>query len=173
MKSKSVYVDLIDVDIHGWIPHVRLRLPCKWRSIWLAFHKTMWYQRMLYFSERHGISNHWQPNCLFQSSSKLTTNKTSKLYMTGPLWGKSTGRRIVSFAKRQYCGKSFNHEVIMYYKNLIWSHKTIVPFYYVTHYYMARDKSTTRRKWTVNRHGAGIVIGYAKSYFVRASTCLF
>ena len=32
----------------------------------------------------HGISNHWQLNYLFQSLSRLTTKKPSKLCITGP-----------------------------------------------------------------------------------------
>ena len=36
----------------------------------------------------HGISNHWQLNCVFSSFVMLTTKRT-QFYLTGPLWGES------------------------------------------------------------------------------------
>ena len=40
-----------------------------------------------YHHKRHGIWNHWQMNCLFNSLFQLITKKVSKL----PLWGESMG----------------------------------------------------------------------------------
>ena len=41
--------------------------------------------------ECHGISNHWQLDCLLNSLFRLTTTtKIPKLCITGPLWGEST-----------------------------------------------------------------------------------
>ena len=37
--------------------------------------------------ERHGVSDHRELDCLFSSSSRLTTKKISKVHVTGPLWG--------------------------------------------------------------------------------------
>ena len=37
------------------------------------------------------FSNHRQLDCLFNCLFNLTTKKTSKLHITGPLWGESTG----------------------------------------------------------------------------------
>ena len=36
--------------------------------------------------ERHGVSDHRDLDCLFSSSSRLTTKKISKVHVTGPLW---------------------------------------------------------------------------------------
>ena len=38
-----------------------------------------------------GISNHRQINCLFDHLFRQTSNATSNLYLTGPLWGESSG----------------------------------------------------------------------------------
>ena len=40
--------------------------------------------------EHHGISNHWQLDCLSNSLFRITSQKTSKLCITDPLWGEST-----------------------------------------------------------------------------------
>ena len=39
-------------------------------------------------NERHGVSNHQPLDCLFYALFKLTSKKTSKVRVTGPLWGK-------------------------------------------------------------------------------------
>ena len=41
--------------------------------------------------EQHGNSDHWQLHSLCNSLSRLTSMKTSKLCITGPLWGEPTG----------------------------------------------------------------------------------
>ena len=43
--------------------------------------------------ERHGIPNHHQVNCFLISLLRLTTKKPSKVCITGPLWGESTGHQ--------------------------------------------------------------------------------
>ena len=48
--------------------------------------------------------------CLFNSFFWLTTKKSSKPRITGPLWGESTGYRWIPYTKGQYCGKYF-HEM--------------------------------------------------------------
>ena len=40
--------------------------------------------------EHRGVSNHWQFICYFNNLFKLTSQKTSKLCITGPLWWEST-----------------------------------------------------------------------------------
>ena len=41
--------------------------------------------------EHHGVSNHQQHNCWFNSLFRLTTEKTSRLSIAGLLWGESSG----------------------------------------------------------------------------------
>ena len=41
--------------------------------------------------ERHYGSCHRQLDCMFNNLLGLTAKATSKLYITGPLWGGSTG----------------------------------------------------------------------------------
>ena len=51
-------------------------------------------------TERLGVSNH-QPLDLFYALFKLTSRKTSKVRVTGPLWGKFTGDRWIFLTKGQ------------------------------------------------------------------------
>ena len=55
-----------------------------WWDVWLVTSLTV------ILHDFHGTSIHWQPNCLFSSLFWLTTNKISKLCITGPMWGEST-----------------------------------------------------------------------------------
>ena len=38
--------------------------------------------------EPHGVSNHWQLNCQFNSMPRLLSKERSKIRIAGPLWGK-------------------------------------------------------------------------------------
>ena len=40
------------------------------------------------FYDHHGVSNHWQFNCLF--NNRFSAKNISKLCITDPLWGEST-----------------------------------------------------------------------------------
>ena len=51
--------------------------------------------------ERQGASNHRQPDCLVNSSSRSTTKKIAKLRIIGSLWRESTGDRRIALAKGQ------------------------------------------------------------------------
>ena len=42
------------------------------------------------FHMRHGVSNYWQLNILSKSFFELRKKKSSKLHVTGSLWGEST-----------------------------------------------------------------------------------
>ena len=45
--------------------------------------------------ERHGVSNHWQIDCLFNRLFRLIVKKTAKLCVTNPSWGESTVHRRI------------------------------------------------------------------------------
>ena len=49
--------------------------------------------------EHHGISNYQKLICLLNSLFRLTTKKTIKLWIAGPLWGKSTTKWQISTTK--------------------------------------------------------------------------
>ena len=57
-------------------------------------------------NERHCISNDLQLACLFNSLLRLTTDKTSKFRITGPLWGAS------AFDKEPIMRKAFPCHVV-------------------------------------------------------------
>ena len=69
----------------SWINHdiheCREGLHAQGASITMASH----------LQEHHGVSNHWQLDCLFKNLFRLTTTQTSKLCISGPMWGESTG----------------------------------------------------------------------------------
>ena len=58
--------------------------------------------------ECHGISNHWQPNCLVNNLLRMTIKKTSKLHITSPLWVEPTCDWWIPLTKGQLCGKHFH-----------------------------------------------------------------
>ena len=43
---------------------------------------------------RHGVSNHWPIDCLFNRLCRLTTKQTQKLCITDPLWGEPPCHRF-------------------------------------------------------------------------------
>ena len=53
------------------------------------------------------ILTHLPLHCLFSSLHRLTSKETSKLYITGPLWGESTGDRWIPLTKGQSWGFCF------------------------------------------------------------------
>ena len=53
--------------------------------------------------ERHDVTNNQQLDCLLKNLLRLTAQKTSRLRITGPLCGKSTGRGWIPFTKSQLC----------------------------------------------------------------------
>ena len=54
--------------------------------------------------EFHGGSNHGQLDCLFNSLFRVTTEKTSKLHITGPVWREShVFRAVPCFLSHSYC----------------------------------------------------------------------
>ena len=57
--------------------------------------------------QRHGVSNHWQFDWLFNKLYILISTKTSKFRITGPLGGESTADWWVPLAKGHYWGKRF------------------------------------------------------------------
>ena len=64
--------------------------------------------------ERYCSSNHRQLNWLFNRLLLLTTKRTPKLRITGPLWGESTGDRSIFPHKNLLTQKEFPwHDVIM------------------------------------------------------------
>ena len=52
-------------------------------------------------NKHHGVSNHQQLNCLFNSLFRLTAKEISKLWITGPLWGESIGYQWIPLTKGQ------------------------------------------------------------------------
>ena len=62
----------------------------------------------LSYKEHHAVSNHQQLNCLFSRLFMLTPKKTSKLHITGPLWGESTSDGWIPLTKGQWFG-SYQH----------------------------------------------------------------
>ena len=50
---------------------------------------------------RHDVSEHRQLHCLFNSLMRLTTKKTSKCRINGPVWGESNGDRLIPLADGQ------------------------------------------------------------------------
>ena len=60
---------------------------------------------------RHGVPIHWQFYCWF-NVFRLTREKTSKLCITVPLRGESTGDSCILYPKGQWCGKRFHDDVI-------------------------------------------------------------
>ena len=69
----------------------------QWCTIW----KFMIIAMMSH--DRHGISNHQHFNCLLNIWFGLIRIKTSKLYITGPLWVESTGQQWIPLTKGQQC----------------------------------------------------------------------
>ena len=57
--------------------------------------------------ECYGVSNHRQLDCLSNSLYRLTSKDTSKLRITGRLWGESTGDRWFSPTNGPWFGKRF------------------------------------------------------------------
>ena len=55
----------------------------------------------LFLHEHHNISNHQQLNSLFSRLFNLATMETSKLRITGPLWGESTDDWWIPLTKGQ------------------------------------------------------------------------
>ena len=88
---------------HWWIPSQRAS------SIWNAFpcHKDTCHENALYITYHYSHVK-WAPKQLnspafwlifFSSLFKLTSKETSKLHIAGPLWGESTGDRLIPVTK--------------------------------------------------------------------------
>ena len=69
--------------------------PISWKQVrnlnqffFILFLSSIWNLPILCRTgpRRHGVSNHHQPNCLFDILFRLTVKKTSKLCIIGPLW---------------------------------------------------------------------------------------
>ena len=59
-------------------------------------------------NERDGASKHRRLNCLLNRFFRRRSKKTSKLHITGFLWGESTGHRWIPLTKCQLRGKCFH-----------------------------------------------------------------
>ena len=55
----------------------------------------------LQWHERHGISHHWQLNCLLNSLLRLITNETSKVCITGSLCRETSVGQWIPHTKDQ------------------------------------------------------------------------
>ena len=53
-----------------------------------------------------GVSNYWQPDCLSNSLLRLTSKKTSRIHITGPLWRESTSDQWIPLTKGQLMQKA-------------------------------------------------------------------
>ena len=63
-------------------------------------------------NQRHSISKHRQIYCLCRRLFGRRSKKTSKLRVTGLLWGESIGNRWIPFTKGPVTRKTF-HDVVM------------------------------------------------------------
>ena len=96
--------------------------PLPARDLWtvwfyrsVAAHWVLEFQGITVMShEHHGILNHPQLNCLFNSLFRIRTMKPSKFWITGPFWGESTGRPVDSPYKWPVMGKAFP---------MLWGHR--------------------------------------------------
>ena len=64
--------------------------------------------------EHHCISNHQHLNCLFNSLFRLTPMETSKLCITGPMWGESTHNWWFRSQRASDAGSFPYHDGLMY-----------------------------------------------------------
>ena len=67
---------------------------CGFSDVVFKFHSKYLTYVMVTSLEHHGVSNHWQLDSLLNSILKLTSKKTSKLCITGCVWGESMGNSL-------------------------------------------------------------------------------
>ena len=63
--------------------------------------------------ERYGVTNHRHYDCLLSILCSLTTKNTSKLHITGPLWGEFIGDRWTRFSNLEGVSMTWRHHVLL------------------------------------------------------------
>ena len=87
--------------------------------------------------ERHGVPNHGQFDCLFNSLFRLTTKLRSKFYVIGPLWVESAGgfpsQRVSNALQRRDVIMNYaqGSRFIVFYGYCHWHH----PYFIHVHLY--------------------------------------